>query len=293
MVFIRFLRRHLLATIIIVSAVFVSATIIGILVFKQHADADKLRQTAAERSAQLDKKVAEAKKKAAAEAKAKAEAEAKAKAKAAAAAKKKAEAERKAKEALAVTCNPSSSHRNPAALDIIVNKKHCIQPLGFAPADLVTVYGATISAKAQANFVAMYQAAQTAGVPFQVTSSFRSYSNQVTTYNTWVAVNGQAGADTVSARPGYSEHQTGLSIDLAAASCALECFLKTPQYAWIQKHAAAYGWIQRYPEGFTSITGYSSEAWHYRYVGKAVAEDMKARGIKTLEQYWGISGGDY
>jgi len=140
----------------------------------------------------------------------------------------------------------------------------------------------------------MCAAATAAGLPFRITSSFRSYQNQVDTYNQWVAVNGStASADTVSARPGYSEHQTGYAMDIASGGCALDCFAGTPQYAWMQAHAAEYGFIQRYYDGYESITGYSPEPWHYRYVGIQVAEDMKARGIKTLEQYWGVSGGDY
>ena len=140
----------------------------------------------------------------------------------------------------------------------------------------------------------MLQAAAAAGAPLSVTSSFRSYSNQVSTYNYWVKINGSAAsADTVSARPGYSEHQTGLAIDFSAGGCSLECFAGTAQYTWMKANAAEYGFIERYMPGMTSITGYSPEAWHYRYVGATVAKDMKAKGVKTLEQYWSVAGGDY
>ena len=101
------------------------------------------------------------------------------------------------------------------------------------------------------------------------------------------------GADTYSARPGYSEHQTGLAFDVAAGSCVLDCFGTTSQYQWLQANAADYGFIQRYYAGYENITGYKAEEWHYRYVGTAVAKDMQARGIKTLEQYWDILGGGY
>lgn len=137
-------------------------------------------------------------------------------------------------------------------------------------------------------------AAVAAGLGFDLSSAYRSYSDQQVTYNNWVRVNGsQAAADTVSARPGYSEHQTGLAADLKVGGCALECFANTAQYTWLTQHAANYGFIQRYPVGLTSITGYSPEAWHWRYVGVATATDMKAKGIQTLEQYFGITGGDY
>lgn len=190
-------------------------------------------------------------------------------------------------------CNSAASHINPNAIDVLVNKKHCLRPLNFVPPDLVTVHGATISAKAANDFNRMFADAAAAGQGFAVSSSYRSYSNQVSTYNYWVSVNGQQGADTVSARPGYSEHQTGLAVDVGANGCNLNCFGGTSQYQWLQANAAKYGFIQRYYSGYESITGYAGEEWHYRYVGVAVAQDMKAKGIKTLEQYWGMEGGNY
>ena len=191
-------------------------------------------------------------------------------------------------------CAISGAHGNPSSIDVVVNKKHCFNPINFVPSDLTTYSGFAVSAKIVPSLSAMFDAASSAGVPISITSAYRSYSDQVATYNNWVRVNGStAAADTVSARPGYSEHQTGFVIDVAAGSCSLECFLGSAQFTWLQAHAAEYGFIQRYPEGLTNITGYSTEAWHYRYVGKAVALDMKAKGIQTLEQYWGISGGDY
>jgi D-alanyl-D-alanine carboxypeptidase len=192
------------------------------------------------------------------------------------------------------TCNLAETHKNPGLIDVLVNKKHCIQPLTFSPGDLTTVYGATISNKAAGDFAAMYEAARAANQPFTVTSSYRSYSTQVSTYNYWVSVSGKAGADTYSARPGYSEHQTGFAVDLASTSgCSLDCFGTTSQYQWLQANAAKYGFIQRYYAGHEATTGYKAEEWHYRYVGKTVALDMKKQGIKTLEAYWGFAGGGY
>lgn len=191
------------------------------------------------------------------------------------------------------TCNNASTHTNPNATDLMVNKKHCLIPLDFVPPDLVNSNGATISAKAANDFNQMMADAAAAGQPLIVSSSYRSYSTQVSTYNYWVSVNGQQGADTVSARPGYSEHQTGLAIDVGAGSCILDCFGSTSQYQWLQANAANYGFIQRYYSGYDSITGYVGEEWHYRYVGAATAQDMKVKGVKTLEQYWGMEGGSY
>lgn len=241
---------------------------------KARADSAKLAQQVKEKQAQL-----------AAEAQAKQEAAAK-------------EAAEQAKSgttsgADSKLCNTATTHNNPTSIDVMVNKKHCMQPLNYAPADLVTAHGATLSAKAITAYNQMYADAAAEGQPFYVTSSYRSYSDQVSTYNYWVAKSGQAGADTYSARPGYSEHQTGFAFDVAANGCTLDCFGSTSQYQWFQQHAAAYGFIQRYYAGYEAITGYKAEEWHYRYVGVDVANDMRAKGIKTLEQYWNIPGGDY
>jgi len=192
------------------------------------------------------------------------------------------------------TCNLSKTHNNPSTIDVLVNKKHCMQPVTFAPGDLVSVGGGfSLSAKAAESFNNMAAAADAAGQGFYLTSSYRSYSNQVSTYAYWVSVSGADGADTYSARPGYSEHQTGLAFDVAANGCALDCFGNTPQYAWLQANAADYGFIQRYYVGYDAITGYKAEEWHYRYVGVAVAKDMQTKGVKTLEQYWNMTGGNY
>lgn len=193
----------------------------------------------------------------------------------------------------AKACNSATSHTNPASIDVLVNKKHCIQPLSYAPTDLVTSHGATLSKKAINAFNQLYAAAAAAGQPFYVTSSYRSYTTQIATYNRWVSISGRDGADTYSARPGYSEHQTGYAFDVAASGCTLDCFGSTSQYQWFQQNAAKYGFIQRYYAGYDAITGYKAEEWHYRYVGVEVAMDMKAKGIKTLEQYWNMPGGNY
>lgn len=189
-------------------------------------------------------------------------------------------------------CNNATKRNNPASIDVLVNKKHCIQPLGFAP-NLVTSNGATLSVDAIEAFNKLFAAAAAAGQPFYVTSSYRSYDTQVSTYNMWVATSGQREAETYSARPGYSEHQTGLAFDVAANGCTLDCFGSTSQYLWFQQNAADYGFIQRYYKGSEHITGYKAEEWHYRYVGVTIAKDMKVKGIKTLEEYWNMPGGDY
>jgi D-alanyl-D-alanine carboxypeptidase len=194
----------------------------------------------------------------------------------------------------ATTCNTAKTHTDPTAIDVLVNKKHCIQPLTFVPGGLVDVGGGFLLQQgAAAQYLLLKAAAENAGVAINLTSSYRSYSNQVSTYAYWVGVSGAAGADTYSARPGYSEHQTGWAFDIASNGCALDCFGTSAAYQWVASNAATYGFIQRYIAGYEAITGYSAEEWHYRYVGTDVALDMQAQNIKTLEQYWGMAGGPY
>ena len=195
---------------------------------------------------------------------------------------------------LARTTNPTNcAINNPDSLQAIINKKRCFSPLDYAPTDLVDTGDVTMRQEAADHYSAMAAAATAAGQGFSASSSFRSYATQVTTYNYWVGVSGSVQADTYSARPGYSEHQTGLAVDVKVGSCALSCFNGSSQYVWLRENAATFGFIQRYPEGLTSITGYTAEPWHWRYVGMAVASDMKAKGIETLEQYYRVEGGDY
>lgn len=201
------------------------------------------------------------------------------------------------KKSTATTTTPTAVHcdvSNPTAVTVIVNKKHCINPPSWAPPDLTSLDGYLMRSITADHMQQMMQAAAAAGLPFGLTSAYRSYSDQVATYNNWVQVNGSTtSADTVSARPGYSEHQTGLAADLDTGSCVLECFGSTAQYTWLKQNAANYGFIERYPSGLTGVTGYSPEPWHWRYVGSDTALAMKRSGIQTLEEYLGVSGGDY
>lgn len=120
-------------------------------------------------------------------------------------------------------------------------------------------------------------------------SGFRDYYTQSGLYNDYVARDGQAAADRYSARPGHSEHQSGLAFDLIDGSGNL---LQEPKAAnWLLQHASDYGFVVRYPAGKESVTGYQHEEWHLRYVG--VDAPAIATSGKTLEEYYGFSGGDY
>ena len=140
----------------------------------------------------------------------------------------------------------------------------------------------------------MFAAAKQGGINLRVDSAYRSYSYQQALYSRYVATSGQATADQESARAGYSEHQTGLSVDIGALNgvCSLEqCFGSTPEGEWLAANSYKYGFILRYPADKTTITGYEYEPWHFRYVGIALSEEMHKENIQTLEEFFGISGG--
>ena len=120
-------------------------------------------------------------------------------------------------------------------------------------------------------------------------SGFRSYETQTQLYQDYVNQDGKAEADRYSARPGYSEHQTGLAFDLIGTDGDLVTEEKAAQ--WLLDHAADYGFVVRYLKGKEKETGYMAEEWHLRYVGKE-AKDIAASGL-SLEEYYGFEGGDY
>jgi D-alanyl-D-alanine carboxypeptidase len=179
-------------------------------------------------------------------------------------------------------------------LTIVVNKRHPLDPLDAEPDDLTVAGDRWVSASIVADLAAMLAAARGEGVSPVVVSAYRSYQSQDRIYRDYVAREGVAAADTFSARPGYSEHQTGLAIDFgdAAGSCHIaDCFADTTEGRWLAEHATEYGFILRYPEGATDVTGYKPEPWHFRFVGRDAAAEMHTAGIATLEEYLGVDGG--
>jgi D-alanyl-D-alanine carboxypeptidase len=175
-----------------------------------------------------------------------------------------------------------------------------LSPESFVPADLVpaALPGAAATESGQLRAVAasaaqrMFADAATAGVFLTMLSGFRSYQTQVATYNHWLAVHGSvAGADTASARPGFSEHQTGLALDIGDVSgaCSLQpCFAGTPAAVWAAANGQKYGFIVRYQLNHDAVTGFYAESWHLRFVGTELALDLTMRGIPTLEEYFGL-----
>lgn len=285
-----FLRRHLLLLLLLACLTALTVGFVAWTDWKQKNDAKSQAAAQVVQFAALDKQVKATIQKKIDDAK-KAEAEARANAEALVATEK---AKAAAHPSGAVSSTKACDVTNPSKVTVVLNKKHCFNPIDWAPNDLVSVGGYYLRSEAAAHIQELIGAASAAGLPIDFSSAYRSYANQQVTYNNWVAVNGsQAAADSVSARPGFSEHQTGLAADLKVGSCVLECFGGTAQYTWLAEHAAEHGFIRRYPVGLSSITGYEPEVWHWRYVGLSTAQDMKAKGIETLEQYFGISGGDY
>ena len=119
-----------------------------------------------------------------------------------------------------------------------------------------------------------------------IASGYRSYWDQKSIYNNYVSRDGQANADTYSARPGHSEHQTGLAFDLNSID---DSFSNTYEGQWVHDNCYRFGLILRYPKGKESITGYMYESWHMRYVGVELATKLYNDGDWiTLEEYYGI-----
>ena len=176
----------------------------------------------------------------------------------------------------------------PDSLTALVNKYHLL-PADYAPQveSVGAGYGSgSLRPQAAAAFRAMADAARADGISLRSVSAYRSYVRQESTYRYWLSQDSQASVDTYSARPGSSEHQTGLALDINVASLKAH-FEDTPTYAWLAEHCAEYGFILRYPQGKEHITGYQFEPWHYRYVGVEVARVCMDRGL-TLEEYFAL-----
>ena len=165
---------------------------------------------------------------------------------------------------------------------LIANKTYSL-PSSYAPGLLSST---------QEAFNKMKAAASAAGYNLYIGSGYRSYWDQKIIYNNYVSWDGQANADTYSARPGHSEHQTGLAFDVCdhnVAACITSAFDTTEQAKWINDNCYKYGLIIRYPKGKTNETGYIYESWHLRYVGVELATKVYNGGNWiTLEDYYGI-----
>ncbi len=186
---------------------------------------------------------------------------------------------------------------DPESITVIVNKKRSL-PDGYIPPDLVVPnvafsYSGVLEKshmrkEAAAALEQLFAASKKDGLDLRAVSGYRSYKRQVAIYKNNVATKGQEYTDRVSARPGTSEHQTGLAIDVSGPGIGYgleQSFGATKEGKWLKQHAPEYGFVIRYTENGESSTGYTWEPWHIRYIGKAIAQDVTSKGM-TLEQYF-------
>lgn len=151
-------------------------------------------------------------------------------------------------------------------------------------------YNPEVDATANEHLNTLIQNGNSEGLNLVLRSAFRSYDTQANLYQQYVARDGKKKADTYSAQPGHSEHQTGLAFDLGNTEGSddfLESFEDTKEGQWLARHAHEYGFIIRYPKGKSDITGYQYEPWHLRYLGKETATKVYESG-HTLEEYLGL-----
>ena len=179
---------------------------------------------------------------------------------------------------------------DPASAWVVVNKARPLAPLDFAPADLVDIGGGRqLRAEAAQAMADMIAAAAAEGLTITVQSAYRSYDHQVGTFTQQVARFGEARAEVQVARPGHSEHQTGLAADVGGGGCDIEsCFATTAEGRWVAANGPRFGFVVRYPDGRQDVTGYKYEPWHVRYVGAALATELQRTGVPTLEEFFGL-----
>lgn len=180
--------------------------------------------------------------------------------------------------------------KEPHELLVLVNKYNQL-PSNFSQYNLVhmdrqyTVNDGKqylLSRVAYEKYVQMSEAARGEGLSMKVVSAYRTEDYQRGLYNNKIRTNGKVYADNYSARPGFSEHQTGLAVDINSTRTAFEY---SNEFKWLQNHAYEYGFILRYPQGKEWITGYSYEPWHYRFVGTEAAKIIYEEGI-TYEEFY-------
>lgn len=175
--------------------------------------------------------------------------------------------------------------------DYVLVNKHRQLSSEYVPDDLVTIDEEYVKADGEVEiernvakaFYDMAEAASKEGLELMVSSGYRSYEDQEEITNTYLELYGQNYVDNYVAKPGFSEHQTAMSLDIASKS--VNTFVNSDEYTWMMDNAYKYGFILRYPRSKEDITGYKCEAWHYRYVGKKIAKYIKDNNI-TYDEYY-------
>ena len=173
----------------------------------------------------------------------------------------------------------------------LLTNKYLYMPSSYIPLNLEYIdenYSSgrrQLVKEARIAFEQMAKNAKMGGFTIRAISAYRSYQYQKDLYQRYVSEDGVENADTYSARPGFSEHQTGLVVDVDNGITNYEDFHNTKEFIWMKNNAYKYGFILRYPEGCEKITGYVYESWHYRYVGIEIATEMKELGL-TFDEYY-------
>ena len=181
---------------------------------------------------------------------------------------------------------------NPSQIRAFVSKHYAL-PSYYAPNDIVVFPGGgELRAEAAAAFIKMRDAAGETGLHLAIRSSYRSHGSQVASYDLVADNYGIAGAEISVARPGHSEHQLGLALDIMHREGTVgpltgQGFGETQEFFWLLEHGYEYGFILRYPENYVHIQGFTYEPWHWRYVGVGTATIMHDKGIETFEEYYG------
>jgi D-alanyl-D-alanine carboxypeptidase len=191
---------------------------------------------------------------------------------------------------------PCRSIADPDSEWVLVNRRNPLSPTRFAPSDLVVpamphAGDHQLRSDAAAALARMAAAASDAAGRVGIDTAYRSYAVQDALYDTWLGRRGRPWTDTWYARPGYSEHQTGLTVDLlpiGEPNCSSnDCIDETPQGRWLARNSWRYGYILRYEEGYRSTVGLGFEPWHFRYVGTDLARAYHEGGWHTYEHFLG------
>lgn len=175
--------------------------------------------------------------------------------------------------------------------NLILSNKFNELEESYVPEDIVNIglsysyEGNSCREETYEAFKEMYKAAKEEDLSLIITSSYRSYIDQKDTYEYYESYYGKDKTDSIAARPGYSEHQTGLALDIFSPTSGMKTFKDTNEYTWLINNSYKYGFILRYPEGKEYLTGFGYEAWHYRYVGKDIATKIHNEDI-TYDEYY-------
>jgi len=173
---------------------------------------------------------------------------------------------------------------------ILVNKYYSL-PDKYAPDDIVSMSSQyaypdnSIRGEVYDAFKEMCKAANADGITLIVNSSYRDFESQKEIYEDYKDKNGIEYADKYAARPNFSEHQTGLSLDIFSPGYGMKTFENSKAFEWLSSNSYKYGFILRYPKDKESITGYSYESWHYRYLGKELAKKVYDSSL-TFDEYY-------